>query len=140
MPVLGNFKYLFFLTLVFILGIHRKLILLLIDTFYKYKVGYINYNINNLSKYAIDGFIYYFIIAVKMSLPVLGILFIINLVLGIMARIAPQMNVFFLGMPLKIIVGFIILISISPYFVSFMKFMLEDGYVRLLKLIEIGLE
>ena len=34
-----------------------------------------------------------------------------NLVLGIMARIAPQMNVFFLGMPLKIIVGFIILIS-----------------------------
>jgi flagellar biosynthetic protein FliR len=39
---------------------------------------------------------------VRMALPVLMALIITDLALGLVARVAPQMQIFFLGMPLKV--------------------------------------
>src|SRR5205814_1722465 len=51
-----------------------------------------------------------FRIGVQLSAPflVFGLLF--NLGLGILSRLMPQMQVFFIGMPLSILVGFLILL------------------------------
>ncbi len=42
---------------------------------------------------------------VQMALPVLGALFLTDLSLGLLAKVAPQINVFFLGLPIKVWVG-----------------------------------
>ena len=47
-----------------------------------------------------------FILAVKISGPILAALFLIELALALMARAAPQMNLLIIGMPIKIAVGF----------------------------------
>jgi flagellar biosynthetic protein FliR len=48
------------------------------------------------------GFI---LIGVQLSLPVVGALLLTDITLGMLAKVAPQVNVFFLGLPIKVWVG-----------------------------------
>ena len=47
--------------------------------------------------------------AVKIGAPVIVALLLTNMALGIIARTVPQMNVFIIGLPLRLIVGFLAL-------------------------------
>ena len=49
-----------------------------------------------------------FVIAVKISAPVMAVLLFTNVSLGVVARTVPQINVFIVGMPLQIAAGLII--------------------------------
>lgn len=55
-----------------------------------------------------------FILAVQMSAPILASLFITQVALGLLSRVAPQMNVFMLSFPLNILVGLTLLIVSLP--------------------------
>ena len=57
-----------------------------------------------------------FVIAVKISSPVLISLFLISVALGILARTVPQMNVFIVGFPVQMAVGLTVLVAILPMF------------------------
>lgn len=48
-------------------------------------------------------------VGIQIALPVMGALLLTDLTLGLLARVAPQVQVFFLGLPLKIGVGLIVL-------------------------------
>lgn len=135
MPVLGQVNYIFLILIFFNAGVHRTIIWAIANSFYKFKIGEISYNIESITKYISVNFVYYFMISLKIALPIVGLLLLANIVLGIMARIAPQMNVFFIGMPLKILIGFLILLSLVPYFLNFMKILLSDGMQKVYKLI-----
>jgi flagellar biosynthetic protein FliR len=50
---------------------------------------------------------------VQMALPVLGVLILTDLTLGLLSRVAPQVQVFFLGLPVKMAVA---LIAVSMTF------------------------
>ena len=50
-----------------------------------------------------------FVLGVKFSAPVLALLLIANLVLGILARVFPQLNVFMLSFPLNIGISFLVI-------------------------------
>lgn len=55
-----------------------------------------------------------FVIALKLSLPIFGAVLLADVGLGFVARTVPQMNVFVLGIPLKICMGFFVLLTILP--------------------------
>ncbi|MFC1606757.1 flagellar biosynthetic protein FliR [Candidatus Latescibacterota bacterium] len=57
-----------------------------------------------------------FVLAVKFAAPVIITLFIMNSILGIVARTVPQMNVFIVGFPLAIGVGFALIGFTLPVF------------------------
>lgn len=46
-----------------------------------------------------------FLIGLRLALPVVGVLFLADAALGFMARMAPQVNVFFVGLPAKLLLG-----------------------------------
>jgi flagellar biosynthetic protein FliR len=46
-----------------------------------------------------------FLIVFKIAAPVVVALFLTNVALALMARVAPQMNVFIIGLPLQVAVG-----------------------------------
>ena len=48
------------------------------------------------------------------SFPIFTALFLVNIGLGLVGKVAPQMNVLILGIPIQIIVGFIVLIIFIP--------------------------
>lgn len=54
----------------------------------------------------------YFIIAFRIILPVFAAILVVNTILAILAKVAPQMNMFVIGMQLKIFVGLMVLFLI----------------------------
>ena len=57
-----------------------------------------------------------FVIAIKISAPVLIALFMISAAMGILARTVPQMNVFIVGFPVQMAVGLAMLLACVPLF------------------------
>lgn len=55
-----------------------------------------------------------FLLAIKIAAPISAALFVTNLALGLMARVAPQINVFVVGFPLQIGVGVVMLALTLP--------------------------
>ncbi|BBE31301.1 flagellar biosynthetic protein FliR [Tepiditoga spiralis] len=53
-----------------------------------------------------------FVMGVQLSLPVTAFMIFTTLSLGIVNRLIPQLNAFIVGMPLKIIVGFLIFMAV----------------------------
>jgi flagellar biosynthetic protein FliR len=59
------------------------------------------------------------------GLPLIAALFFVNIIVGLLTRVAPQMNIFSIGFPLTILVGFVLLTialpSISKTIASFLN-------------------
>jgi len=53
--------------------------------------------------------------ALKLAVPTIGIFMALTVVLGILARIAPEMNILFLSFPLRIGLGLIIITYLVPF-------------------------
>lgn len=92
-----------------------------------------------LSKPTYDLIILYsasvFVIAVKIASPIIVSFFLINIAEGIIARIIPQMQVFFVTQPIKIGIGILLLISITPLYLYIIKNLLQDYENKLYNLI-----
>jgi flagellar biosynthetic protein FliR len=77
-------------------------------------------------------------IAIKVAAPAMVTLFLTSVMLGIIARTVPQMNVFIVGFPLKIAAGLLILAAGITYFGDiFIKF-LSANEMNISKLIMIS--
>ena len=61
------------------------------------------------------------------ALPMIGILMFVNIVLGFMSRVAPQMNVFAIGFPLTLSAGLLGMAFTMP--------MLEQPMLNLMKVV-----
>lgn len=63
-----------------------------------------------------------FVIGFRIVLPVFACIMILNCILGILAKVSPQMNMFAVGMQMKIMVGFLVLfltVSLLPGIADF---------------------
>jgi len=56
-----------------------------------------------------------FRIALSLSLPILAVMLLINIVLGVMARVSPQLNLFAVGFPVTLAAGMVVLLLFMPY-------------------------
>ena len=57
-----------------------------------------------------------FVIAIKVSAPIMIALFLISTAMGVLARTVPQMNVFIVGFPVQLAVGMSVLMAALPLF------------------------
>ncbi|NNF99227.1 MAG: flagellar biosynthetic protein FliR [Desulfobacteraceae bacterium] len=64
-----------------------------------------------------------FVVAIKVAAPIMGVMLLSSVGLGIVARTVPQMHIFIVAMPLKIMVGFIFLGLTLPYLSQFLNTM-----------------
>lgn len=62
-----------------------------------------------------------FIVGVKIAAPILVALFVTNLALALLSRVAPQVNIFVLSFQFKILVGLLILFISVPLLVIIIK-------------------
>lgn len=70
-----------------------------------------------------------FKIGVKLAAPAIVTIFLLEVSMAIMARIVPQMNIFFIGLPVKLGVGMFVIIISMPIFYTFFEFVLS-GWKR----------
>jgi len=70
--------------------------------------------------------------ALIISLPAVVLLFLVNVLIGFMTRVAPQMNIFSIGFPLTILVGFAMMLISLPSMGNAMSGLVQtaSGMVR----------
>jgi flagellar biosynthetic protein FliR len=66
-----------------------------------------------------------FAIALTIALPFLAVMLLTNVVLGVLARVAPQINIFAVGFPMTILVGLVTLFLLLPYIETPLRSALE---------------
>lgn len=59
-----------------------------------------------------------FYLGVKLSLPLITGLLLADIALGIVARAVPQINIFVVGFPAKIIIGISLFVFVLPAYVA----------------------
>ena len=71
---------------------------------------------------------------VQLSLPVIAALLITNIALGILTRASPQLNLFGIGFPITLSVGFIVIALTLPYLSVPVERLFQDGFERMKKI------
>ncbi|MBO4395877.1 MAG: flagellar biosynthetic protein FliR [Eubacterium sp.] len=125
------YNAMFMLTLV-ATNLHYYIIRAILDTFKYFNISEEIFP-RDMVRVGIDFIINFFVIAFRIMLPIFCGMFLINIVLGILARVAPQMNMFVVGMQIKILVGFLILMllvqtipTVSDFVFTEMKNVITD--------------
>ncbi|AXF55120.1 flagellar biosynthetic protein FliR [Salicibibacter kimchii] len=78
-----------------------------------------------------------FVIAFQMSFPIVGALFLVDVALGLMSRAVPQMNVFVVGLPLKIFLGLPIMLLMLPSFFWLVSNLVDEIVVTMRTLLQL---
>jgi flagellar biosynthetic protein FliR len=70
-----------------------------------------------------------FVLAIKMAAPIYAALILTEMALGVVARTVPQINIFFVGLPLKIMLGLATAVFVFPMLGTLFRKMFE-GLIR----------
>lgn len=84
-----------------------------IDSYQLIPVGGVVFNMDSLLQSMLTFLGEFCLIGFRICLPVFSVMLLLNAVLGILAKIAPQMNMFSVGMQLKVLTGLAVLFLTS---------------------------
>ena len=107
--VTGTLYNNFLMILLVLSGMHRYIFKAFCDAFSLIPIGGTVFKWDSLFLSTIEFMGDVFIIAFRIILPVFAVIMILNTILGIMVKVAPQIHMFSVGAQLKIIVGFTVL-------------------------------
>jgi flagellar biosynthetic protein FliR len=115
--IVANFLTMLGLTLVFATDLHHLVIAALNDSYALFRPGELPL-MGDVAALTTRTVATAFRIGIQLSAPfiVFGLLF--NVGLGVLSRLMPQMQVFFVGLPLSIIIGFLILLLVGGAMMS----------------------
>lgn len=108
-PLVGRIYNLGFIAIFLVSGGLHLLISTLVSSFDKIPIGQVLFKQAIVST-LIEAVAVYFELGLKLALPIVAVILIIDFAMGIMARTVPQMNMFVIGIPLKMLVMFILMI------------------------------
>ncbi|MEI9923635.1 MAG: flagellar biosynthetic protein FliR [Bradyrhizobium sp.] len=125
--VIGNFLTMLGVTLLFATDSHHLIIAALNDSYAIFSPGDLVPS-GDVAELATRAFTAAFKIGMQLSAPFLVFGLVFNIGLGVLARLMPQMQVYFVGVPLSILTGFLIFAAVLAammgtfldYFVSVM--------------------
>lgn len=116
-PLMGNFKYLIGILVFLSLNGHHLLLDGLMASVQVAPLGktpVFAWDSGSLAHLLTRQFGDMFAIALKISAPITASLFLVDVGLGVISRTVPQMNVFVIGLPLKILASFLVLLLVLP--------------------------
>jgi flagellar biosynthetic protein FliR len=90
----------------------------------------------SVSDFLVRSFVTMFTIAFQISLPVLAAMFLTDLGLGLLTRVAPQFNIFVVGVPLKIMLGFLVLIVLIPSIIGLFQSLFSTLFASMQQLLQ----
>ncbi|MFC0214352.1 flagellar biosynthetic protein FliR [Paenibacillus chartarius] len=120
-PLLGNFKFMIAIMLFLTFNGHHYFLQAIMDSYRWIPLdnGLFGQLANgSLSDFLVRTFATVFTIAFQLALPVLAAMLLTDIGLGLLTRVSPQFNIFVIGVPLKIIIGLVVLTILFPGFIS----------------------
>lgn len=114
----GNFLSILGITLVFVTDTHYLVIAALHDSFEMFPPG-VALPVGDVAKMATETVAHIFSIAVRMSAPFLVVGLVFYFGLGLLNKLMPQMQIFFIAMPVNITIGLLLLLALVVSILSF---------------------
>jgi flagellar biosynthetic protein FliR len=118
-PITSNFYFIFAILVFLVMNGHLYLIKAIYQSFIEVPVGkaiYTQVMVDDMIKL----FQNIFVTGFKMAAPVAAAILIADMALGVLSKAVPQINVFIVGMPLKILIGMIIIMFTVPMYLLFL--------------------
>ena len=103
--ITGVFYQYFIMLLMIVSGMYRYLLGAIADSFTLIPVNGAVFKSDMLLDSMLTFLSEYLIIGFRIILPIFCVMLLLNAILGVMAKVSPQMNMFAVGMQLKVIVG-----------------------------------
>jgi flagellar biosynthetic protein FliR len=106
--IMGNLYYYLLLLMLIVSGLYRYLVSAIVETYNAVPIGQVKFSTTiytDILKFLAE----YFIIGFRIALPVFAVMLLVNCVLAILAKVAPQMNMFVIGIQLKLCIGVIVI-------------------------------
>lgn len=119
-PITANVYFIVSMLVFLSIDGHHMLIKALFDSFTTLPLGTAEFSAALTDNY-ISLFSSVFSTGFRIAAPIVATILIADVVLGTISRMVPQMNIFVIGMPLKIIVGLLVLVITIPAFVNVME-------------------
>mgnify|MGYP002514713083 CR=1 FL=1 len=112
--ITGNLYTYFIMLILLASDLYQYILRAIIDAFELIPVGKMVFR-SNAYEIMITFIKDYFIIGFRIVLPIFAATLVVNVVLGVLAKVAPQMNMFVIGMQLKVFIGLILLACAAKY-------------------------
>lgn len=119
------YQYTMLLFLV-VTGMYRYLLKALVETFTLIPINGTVFNTSGILTAMITFLGDYLVIGFRICLPIFAVITLLNAILGILAKIAPQMNMFSVGIQLKVLTGLSILFVTAGMLPSACDFIFEE--------------
>lgn len=117
----SNLSYFISMVIFFIIDGHHLLIKCLIQSFKVVNIGQ-NIVFQDTFSVVLDAFREYFVIGVKIAIPLVLIIIITDLCMALVSRTVPAINVMILGMPVKMVVGLLTFIALLPIMIKIISY------------------
>jgi flagellar biosynthetic protein FliR len=127
-PILGNFKFMIAVLIFLSINGHHFLIDGIMRSYEWVPLSnplFSQIYKGEITEFLIRTFAETFKLAFQMAAPLVVAMFLTDVALGLLARTVPQMNIFVVGVPLKIIVGFTIMLMLIPGFMGLFEHIFE---------------
>jgi flagellar biosynthetic protein FliR len=116
-PLLGNFKYMLMILIFLMMNGHHYLLKGLMDSYQWMPLSnelFARIMSGSISDFLVRVVGNTFLLAMQVSAPLVTAMLLTDAGLGMLAKTAPQYNVFVIGMPLKLIIGLFLLVLLMP--------------------------
>ncbi|HKN02765.1 MAG TPA: flagellar biosynthetic protein FliR [Buttiauxella sp.] len=127
MPVLARFIDMLAMLLFLVFNGHLWLISMLVDTFHTLPIGGDPINSNAFMALTRAGSLI-FINGLMLALPVITLLLTLNIALGLLNRMSPQLSVFVIGFPLTLGIGMLVMIALIPLMAPFTEHLFSEVF------------
>ena len=78
-----------------------------------------------------------FVVGIKIGAPLIAVMLLVSVGLGLVSRTVPQMHIFIVAMPLKILIGLAFMIVVGPYLTAFFIDIFSSYRTTLYELIQL---
>ncbi len=131
-PLMG--QYLYIVAILVFLALRGPL-LIIQELYYSYEFikfsSLLNVKLLDFPNSMLSLFIESFMVALRISFPILATLLLVSVSMGLLAKAAPQMNLLMIGFPISIFVAFIIIIIVLPVFIDFVYNYFDDIFKKI---------
>jgi flagellar biosynthetic protein FliR len=136
-PMFGNLKYMVMMLVFLSINGHHYLLAAIMDSYKWLPLDnhlYHTISTGGLADFMIRTFAETFLLSLQISAPIVVSMLLTDVGLGLLARTAPQYNVFVIGVPVKILAGLALMVLLLPGFGVLFQMLFDHMFGALDKL------
>lgn len=116
----------FIMLLLIVTNMYQYVVRAIIDSYQLIPINGVHINVSHLLNLIMQYMVDCFVIGFRIVLPFFTVILLLNVILAILAKVAPQMNMFVVGMQLKVLTGLVVMVLTAALLPSVANFIFNE--------------